>query len=363
MSPSSSSDTLPKKAARAAEAGDARRRVAGAAARSLDRRPHAAVEQGGSLGVDEVHRALDDAVLDEERIVAFGDDVDDRIADAQHVVLAHSGLRRLSVPERRRLSASAPRAGLTICRFNASPHAWILAVAPWLAYVDGRDPESAMILEAARAAMRNLLARELRSVFLKTFGLTLLALAALWFGLKELFDWLALPWLDAMLPGLSVLGRLAGRRRRDPRRHRAGAGAGAAGGAGDGDRRRPLSRRCRRSRRAHRLSRRSARPGAAARPGARAIDQILRRGDRRQPRRAAAAAAPRRQHRRLLRRQRLSARPRVLRVRGDAPSLARRGKGAAAAIFRNDLPGRTADRRLHLGADPQPRWRRCSPPR
>ena len=59
-----------------------------------------------------------------------------------------------------------------------------------------------MIIEAARAAMRNLLARELRSVFLKAFGLTLLALAALWFGLKELFDWLALPWLDAMLPGL-----------------------------------------------------------------------------------------------------------------------------------------------------------------
>ena len=67
-----------------------------------------------------------------------------------------------------------------------------------------------MIIEAARAAMRNLLARELRSVFLKAFGLTLLALAALWFGLKELFDWLALPWLDAILPGLPVLGRLAG---------------------------------------------------------------------------------------------------------------------------------------------------------
>ena len=59
-----------------------------------------------------------------------------------------------------------------------------------------------MIIEAARAAMRDLLARELRSVFLKAFGLTLLALAALWFGLQELFDWLALPWIDAMLPGL-----------------------------------------------------------------------------------------------------------------------------------------------------------------
>ena len=36
----------------------------------------------------------------------------------------------------------------------------------------------------------------------KTLGLTLLALFALWFGLKELFDWLALPWIDALLPGL-----------------------------------------------------------------------------------------------------------------------------------------------------------------
>jgi CysZ protein len=96
----------------------------------------------------------------------------------------------------------APRAGLTICLFNASPRAWNLAVAPGLTYVGDRDLESAMIIEAARAAMRNLLARELRSAFLKAFGLTLLALAALWFGLKELFDWLALPWLDAMLPGL-----------------------------------------------------------------------------------------------------------------------------------------------------------------
>ena len=59
-----------------------------------------------------------------------------------------------------------------------------------------------MILEAARAAIRDLFAPELRSVFLKTLGLTLLALVALWFGLKELFDWLALPWLDALLPGL-----------------------------------------------------------------------------------------------------------------------------------------------------------------
>ena len=59
-----------------------------------------------------------------------------------------------------------------------------------------------MILDAARAAAGQLFSAEFRAVFFKTLGLTLLALAALWFGLKELFDWLALPWIDALLPGL-----------------------------------------------------------------------------------------------------------------------------------------------------------------
>lgn len=59
-----------------------------------------------------------------------------------------------------------------------------------------------MILDAARAAASRLFSAEFRSVFAKTLGLTLLALAALWFGLKELFEWLALPFLDALLPGL-----------------------------------------------------------------------------------------------------------------------------------------------------------------
>ena len=58
-----------------------------------------------------------------------------------------------------------------------------------------------MILAAARAALRDLFAPEFRTIFFKTIGLTLLALAGLWFGLKELFDWLALPWIDALLPG------------------------------------------------------------------------------------------------------------------------------------------------------------------
>lgn len=59
-----------------------------------------------------------------------------------------------------------------------------------------------MILDAARAAASQLFSQEFRSVFLKTLGLTLLALVALWFGLEQLFEWLALPWIDALLPGL-----------------------------------------------------------------------------------------------------------------------------------------------------------------
>src|SRR5262245_24270627 len=64
-----------------------------------------------------------------------------------------------------------------------------------------RPTETVMILEAARAALNNLFAPEFRSVFFKTLGLTLLALIALWFGLKKVFDWLALPWIDTLLPG------------------------------------------------------------------------------------------------------------------------------------------------------------------
>lgn len=58
-----------------------------------------------------------------------------------------------------------------------------------------------MILEAARAALLRLFTPEFRSVFFKSLGLTLLALIGLWFGLKEVFDWLALPWIDQLLPG------------------------------------------------------------------------------------------------------------------------------------------------------------------
>lgn len=59
-----------------------------------------------------------------------------------------------------------------------------------------------MILEAARRALAQLFLPEFRQVFLKTLGLTLLALVALWFGLGELFEWLAWPYLSSLLPDL-----------------------------------------------------------------------------------------------------------------------------------------------------------------
>jgi CysZ protein len=59
-----------------------------------------------------------------------------------------------------------------------------------------------MIFEAARLAFTNLFAFETRSVFFKVLGLTLLALIALWVAVQKLFIWLALPWLDALVPGI-----------------------------------------------------------------------------------------------------------------------------------------------------------------
>ena len=48
-------------------------------------------------------------------------------------------------------------------------------------------------------------------MFIKTLGLTLLALVALWFGLTSLVEWLALPWLQTLLPGMpSWAGWLGG---------------------------------------------------------------------------------------------------------------------------------------------------------
>jgi len=68
-----------------------------------------------------------------------------------------------------------------------------------------------VIFDAARTAALELLSPPFRAVFLKTLGLTVLALVALWFGLTSLVEWLALPWLQTLLPGMpSWAGWLGG---------------------------------------------------------------------------------------------------------------------------------------------------------
>jgi CysZ protein len=59
-----------------------------------------------------------------------------------------------------------------------------------------------MILEASRAAFGHLFTPAFRGVFLKSLALTLLALVVLGIALERLFAALALPWIDALLPGL-----------------------------------------------------------------------------------------------------------------------------------------------------------------
>ena len=58
-----------------------------------------------------------------------------------------------------------------------------------------------MIFSATIAALTRLFTPEFRGVFFKSIGLTLLALVAVWFGLRELFAWAALPWVDALWEG------------------------------------------------------------------------------------------------------------------------------------------------------------------
>lgn len=60
-----------------------------------------------------------------------------------------------------------------------------------------------MILDAARLSLANLFAPETRGVFWKVLGLTILALAVIWFGLRESFLAFAWPWLQgAFMPDL-----------------------------------------------------------------------------------------------------------------------------------------------------------------
>ena len=67
-----------------------------------------------------------------------------------------------------------------------------------------------MIIDSARAAIGHLFSPAFRSVFLKSLGLSVLALIAIWFGLTRLFDWLALPWLDGLFSGAPVAGEWVG---------------------------------------------------------------------------------------------------------------------------------------------------------
>ncbi|KIQ03122.1 CysZ-like protein [Agrobacterium tumefaciens] len=59
-----------------------------------------------------------------------------------------------------------------------------------------------MIFDAARLAFGNLFAAETRSAFWKSLGLTILVLVGLWFAIRGIFIWLALPWLDQLVPGI-----------------------------------------------------------------------------------------------------------------------------------------------------------------
>lgn len=59
-----------------------------------------------------------------------------------------------------------------------------------------------MIFDAAMNALKRLLTPELRNVFWKTLGLTLLLLIGLWAAVRQVFFTFAWPWMEQMLPGM-----------------------------------------------------------------------------------------------------------------------------------------------------------------
>ena len=73
----------------APERGDGDCGVGRRAPRRLDRGAHGRVQLVGPLGLDERHRVLLEIVADQERIRSVADDVDDRVAQRQHVVGRH----------------------------------------------------------------------------------------------------------------------------------------------------------------------------------------------------------------------------------------------------------------------------------
>ena len=92
------------------EAGDPAHRVGRRSAAHLHRSPEGAVQLDGPIGVDQGHRALDELVVDEEAFAGVGDDVDERIADADDLVAGRarrrSGVRH--VGQRYRCAATSP---------------------------------------------------------------------------------------------------------------------------------------------------------------------------------------------------------------------------------------------------------------
>ncbi|MBA8877728.1 CysZ protein [Phyllobacterium myrsinacearum] len=59
-----------------------------------------------------------------------------------------------------------------------------------------------MIFDSARAAASHLFRPEFRSVLWKSLGMTILLLIGAWFGMRELFELLALPFFDQWVPDL-----------------------------------------------------------------------------------------------------------------------------------------------------------------
>lgn len=59
-----------------------------------------------------------------------------------------------------------------------------------------------MIFDAARAAVSAIFTAGFRHVLFRSIGLTLLLLTGFWFAARGVFDIYALPWIEALLPGM-----------------------------------------------------------------------------------------------------------------------------------------------------------------
>ena len=77
---------LADEGAAAAQGSDRGDGVGGGTAGNLDRRPHRRVQRFGLIGVDQRHRALVQAVPQDEVVVFLREHVDDGVADSDHVV-------------------------------------------------------------------------------------------------------------------------------------------------------------------------------------------------------------------------------------------------------------------------------------